>query len=309
MHAAGEERRLCRIAVSGASGFIGKALCDSLRGQGYEVVTLTRTKPSGASEAIFWNPTLDYIDTQSLENFDVVINLSGTPTSGRRWSSQRKTEFKETRVKCTKLLASTISRLKKPPSLFLSASGIGYYGDRGTEILTEESKPGSGFFSQVCREWELATWQAQAIGRRVHHLRFGIVLAKEGGALKEMLPPFRLGLGAVFGSGEQYFPWVTMSDAVRAIQFLINNPLPTGPINIVAPDQATNKELTKALAKSLNRSAFLKMPEALVRIIAGEVGATLLLSSARVIPEKLTQAGFAFEDRSLQTALTNILRK
>jgi uncharacterized protein (TIGR01777 family) len=301
MRSSQREFKSLRIAVSGASGFIGSVLVLELEKMGHKVTPIVREKDR--PNTIYWNPEFDIIEAQALENFDVIINLAGKSVADKRWSEKLKSEFKESRIRTTKLLANTISRLKKPPRLFLCASASGYYGDRGDEPLTESAEPGTSFLAQLAREWELATWEAEAIGVTVHSLRFGVVLSPAGGALKKMLLSARLGLSAVMGSGNQYMPWVAREDVIRAIVFLIENPQPSGPFNIVAPQPVTNTEFTRTLAKALHRPSFLKLPPSLVRFFLGEMADALLLDSARVIPEKLTKAGFEFSFKDLTSAL------
>lgn len=306
MHRSQSEQQQLKIAVAGASGYIGTALVCALREKGHTVVAITRqTEVAGT---IHWNPDLELLDSQLLEGFDVIINLAGENIS-KRWTEEAKIALRESRIKSTTLLANTIARLKKPPSLFMSASGAGYYGDRGDDILTEIERPGPGFLSHLCREWELATWEAVAVGVPVNILRFGVVLSADGGALAQMLTPFRFGLGAMMGSGDQYFPWVSREDLIRAVLFLIENPQPSGAFNVTAPNPCTNRDFTKALAKALHRPAFLKFSRSMIRFLFKEMGETLFLESTRAVPHNLVKAGFTFKHSEIASALKDILGK
>lgn len=301
------EDRTLKIAISGASGFVGAELVKTLVQKGYQVIKLVRKRTTDKADEVCLDPDVKFLDTKGLENVDVVINLAGKNIAEGRWNKANKIEIKDSRVKLTKLLANSFSKVKNPPRLFLSASAIGYYGNRGDDVLTESAKPGSGFLSQVCREWELATWEAEAIGITVNHLRFGIILSPEGGALKPMLPMFRMGLGATLGKGEQFMSWITREDVIGAILFLIENPQPSGPINMVAPAPVTNKDFTKALAQALRRPAAFSMPESVIRFMFGEKGETLFLESTRVLPENLTKAGYEFKHPEITKALSALL--
>jgi len=297
-----------KIAISGSSGFIGSAVTKVLRERGHDVRPILRQK-SDVHDAIYWNPDLEVIEPAGLENLDVVINLAGKTIRSMRWSEKDKIEFRDSRIRSTKVLARAISRLKKRPEHFLSISGTGYYGDAGADIVTESYKPGSGIIAQLCREWEMATWEAEAVGITVNHMRTGVVLSPHGGALKMMLPFYRLGLSATLGTGEQFMPWITLSDAVNAIAFLIENPQMGGAINIVAPTPVTNRDFTKSLAKALHRPTFLKFSSNIVQRMFGALASELLLDSTRAVPEKLTNAGFQFAHPDLHIALKRLFKR
>jgi uncharacterized protein (TIGR01777 family) len=296
------ELKPLKIAISGSSGFIGSAAAHALRERGHEVRPILRIR-SNNPNAIYWNPYLDIIEPAGLENLDVVINLSGKTIKAKRWSENDKAEFKDSRLKSTRLLDHAISRLKKAPKRFLSVSAVGYYGDTGNEPVTERAQPGSGFLAQLCREWEMATWEAEAVGITVNHLRLGVVLSPQGGLLKILLPYFRYCLSATIGTGEQYLPWITLTDTVNAIVFMTENAQAPGAINVVAPTPLTNRDFTKSLAKAVHRPTFLKFSPSFVRRAFGEVGSSILLDSSRAVPERLAKAGFEFAHPDFNSAL------
>lgn len=275
-----------KVLIVGATGLIGKVLVPHLR-----PLKLVRRQPT-ASDERFWDPAKGELDPSHLENIDAVINLAGANISGF-WTAAKKRAILESRLQTTKLLAETMAKLKNPPRLLLNASAVGIYGDRGGEILTERSSPGTGFLAEVCQQWEQATEPASQVGVRVICLRFGPVLFKEGGLLGRLLPLFKLGLGGVIGSGEQYISWIAIEDLVRMVDFALSTPL-QGAVNATNPVPVTNREFTKELGKALHRPTLLPVPTFAVKLL-GEMGRELLLSSTRAIPEKLQQAGFEFK--------------
>jgi uncharacterized protein (TIGR01777 family) len=304
-----------RILISGASGLIGKATVRALEGRGDSVCRLVRRLPEGANE-VQWDPMRE-IPPELVSGYDVVIHLSGENVAGL-WTENKKRRIYRSRVVSTSNLAQALARTEKPPTTFLCASAIGYYGDRGDEILTEESASGSGFLAEVCREWEAATEAASQAGIRVVNLRFGIVLSRNGGALKQMLLPFRLGLGGRIGSGRQWWSWIHIEDVVRLILPIVSDsagrgrPAPhsqiSGPVNVVAPNPATNAEFTRALAAVLKRPAVLTVPRIAVKLALREFAEEGLLASARVMPKKLLESGFAFRYPDLKAALADLLK-
>lgn len=299
------------IVVSGSHGFIGSALVASLAAAGHRVARLVRGERSttAAGEAeIVWSPEAAYVDTARLEGKDAVIHLAGEPIPGR-WTPKKKARILESRFKGTRLLAEALSHLAQPPPVFVCASAIGYYGDRGEEILREESPSGGGFLAQVCREWEAATEPAAKKGIRVVSLRIGIVLGKEGGALAQMLLPFRLGLGGRIGSGSQYMSWIALDDLVGAVQQILVTPSLTGPVNAVSPNPVRNAEFTRTLGKVLARPAIFPLPAFVVRLVFGQMGEEALLGSQRVEPVRLKASGYAFRFPDLQGALRHVLGK
>lgn len=292
-----------KILVSGGTGFIGSALTSHLFQKGHSVSILTRSVGRKPGSEIQWNPVHGQIDEKSLEGFDAVVHLAGENIAAGRWTNGQKERIRESRVKGTRLLGQALSRRSRPPKVFLTASAIGYYGDRGSDVLTEESSNGKDFLAQVCLEWEEAARQACQRGIRVVHSRMGIVLGPNGGALSKMLLPFKLGIGGRLGSGRQYMSWVALEDVARAILFALENAALEGPFNMTAPEPVTNIEFTKTLARVLHRPAILPAPVVGLRLILGEMADALLLSSARVRPQKLLNAGYIFRHPSLEETL------
>lgn len=298
-----------RVAVSGARGFVGQALVRHLTRLGFAVKSLVRHSPSRSDE-IYWDPQKGEIDRDGLEKMDAVIHLAGENIAAKRWSKARKKEIVDSRIVGTKLLAGTLASLQNPPKVFISVSATGFYGNRSEE-MTEESLPGTGFLPETCQSWEAASQEAAKApkgraGIRVVNPRLGMVLGRRGGALAKMLPPFRLGLGAVFGDGKQPVSWIHLEDLLRIFEYLLHNPL-SGPVNAVAPHAVSNRELTEMLARVLKRPAWFRMPAFAVRLIFGEMGEKLLLQGANVVPEKLIQAGFRFRFSDLEGALRHEL--
>lgn len=293
-----------RIATSGASGLIGSALVSALRAAGHDVLQLVRRTPESQSE-LQWDPAAGKIDTTGLAGVDAIVNLSGA-TIGRRWNPARKREILESRVSSTDLLARTAAELEPRPSAFLCAGGIGIYGDRGDEILTEESELGSDFLAEVGIAWEAAAEPARAAGVRVVNFRQGIVLSSEGGALDRMLTPFKLGAGGRIGSGKQWWSWVTMDDLVAAYRHALENHL-AGPLNLVSPNPATNRQFVKSLGRALHRPTVLPLPGFAVTTMFGEMGESVLLAGQRALPARLLEAGFAFSYPELDAALEHAL--
>ena len=298
-----------KIAITGASGFVGSALIPSLTGKGYQIVRLVRSQPKSGGTEIRWDPAAGTIDAPALEGFDAVIHLAGDPIAEGRWTEEKKGRIRESRVKGTRLLAETIAKLSQPPKVFLCASAVGWYGNRGDEILTEESSSGSGFLAEVGREWEEAAAPAAQKGVRIVKMRFGIILHPAGGALKKMLPPFRMGVGGPFGNGKQFMSWITLDDVVGAIAHALANDSLRGPVNTVAPNPVTNWEFSKTLGKVLHRPVLLSVPAFAARILFGEMADEALLASAQVQPAKLLAGGYRFLYPELEPALRHLLKK
>ena len=297
-----------RILISGASGLIGSAIRPALAGAGHSSSALVRRSPLG--DEVQWDPAQP-LDPQKLDGFDAIVHLAGKNISGR-WSEKFKREVRESRVLGTQTLATAAAesfRRTGLPRAFVAASATGYYGNRGDEELTEDSKPGSGFLAEVCAEWEAAASPAAEAGIRVVNLRIGVVLAKHGGALQAMLPAFRLGLGGPVGDGRQYMSWITLDDVVGAFLFALDNDRLRGPVNAVAPQPVRNAEFVRALGQALHRPAFFPLPAFVVRTLFGEMGEALLLGSARVEPAKLKTAGYEFRHPDLPGALRETLRE
>jgi len=295
-----------RIAASGSRGLIGSMLEPHLRAEGHEVIRIVRGRAEPGE--IMWNPEEGTIDADMLRGVDAVVHLAGAGVGDHRWSASYKRTILSSRVNGTMTLSEALSRLPQPPAVMVSASAVGYYGSRGDEILTEESGPGAGFLADVCRQWESATTPAASAGIRVVTLRTGVVLSAAGGALKKQLPPFRLGLGARLGRGNQHFSWITRRDAVAAVSFLAQSEALSGAFNLTAPQPVSNTEFTHELARVLRRPAKLFVPERVLRMVVGdEMTAEFLLASQRAVPERLLAAGFRFADAALPEALVTAL--
>ena len=294
-----------KIVVSGSTGLVGSALVPELAAKGHPVARLVRSNPRPGD--ILWNPAGGAIDAAALEGFDAVIHLAGDPIADGRWTPEKKARIRDSRIKSTKLLAETLSKLSRPPKIFLCASAIGIYGHRGEELLKEDSSPGLGFLAEVGKAWEAATEPAARKGIRVVNLRFGVILTPNGGALKKMLPPFRMGMGGPLGNGRQFFSWISIDDAAGAIGHILSNEKLSGPINLVAPEPVTNAEFSKTLGRAVHRPAFVPMPAFGVRLLFGEMANEILLASTRVEPEKLLASGYRFQHPSLDQALRSML--
>jgi uncharacterized protein len=295
-----------KFAITGSTGLVGKKITAKLKAAGHQVVKLVRSVRNEADE-FSWNPETDKIDAKAFDGVDSVIHLAGENIASKRWSSEQKMKIKQSRVKGTKLIAGTLATLDNPPRTLVSASAIGFYGNRGAELLTEESKTGEGFLAAVCRDWEDATRNAESKGLRVVHARLGVVLSKEGGALKMMLPPFLMGAGGPLGNGQQYMSWIDLDDAAKAFIYLATEGKVSGAVNVVAPNPETNAAFTKTLAKVIHRPAFFPVPEIGVKVLFGEMGEELLLSSNRVSATKLINCGFKFDYPDLESALSHEL--
>lgn len=300
-----------RVLVSGASGLIGSALVRAITADRISVVRLVRKPRSDGQGEICWSPLSSPAigDPSLLEGFDAVIHLSGANIGDHRWTAAYKREIVESRVQTTQALSLLLTGLKRPPQTFLCASAVGIYGNRGDEVLTEASTPGSGFLAETCDRWEAATQPARAAGIRVVHLRFGVALSAEGGALSKMLSLFRLGLGGRLGSGQQWMSWISLTDLVSAVSFILGASQLAGPINMVAPNPVTNADFTRTLARTIHRPAVFPAPAFALRVAMGEMADEALLASARAIPAQLTQAGFDFKHPELGAALESLLAR
>lgn len=295
-----------RVAVTGSRGLIGSALTTHLRSQGHEVVPIVRGAPQAGE--IRWDPAALELSPEALHGVDAVVHLAGAGVGDHRWTESYKREIAQSRLLGTDTLARALAQMAEPPKVLLSASAIGYYGDRGDEVLTEESGPGEGFLAELCVRWEEATGPASAHGVRVVHLRTGVVLSAAGGALKAQLPIFRVGLAGRLGSGAQYFSWITRRDAIAALDFLLHHDEIAGSVNVTVPDPVTNKEFTKAFAGALHRPSAFVVPEFALRLaLGGERTSEFLVASQRVVPRRLLDAGFTFADGQLAGALGTAL--
>jgi uncharacterized protein (TIGR01777 family) len=292
-----------RIAVTGSSGLIGTALVAALRADGHRVVRLVRQTPASEDE-IAWDPLAPAggLGPGALDGLDAVVHLAGANVAGRRWTAAYKEEIRASRVRGTQALAGALAAASAPPSVLLSGSAIGWYGDTGGREVDESSPAGSGFLPEVVTQWEAAARQAGEAGIRVVTMRTGIVLSRRGGALARMLLPFRLGLGARLGSGTQVMSWITLADYAAIVGFLLTHPEISGPVNLTTPHPATNAELTSALAAALHRPGLLFLPEPALRLALGGVSSDIL-SSARVMPRRLEAAGYQFRFPDLPGAL------
>lgn len=296
-----------KVLVTGSSGLVGSHLLPLLKSKGHAVTRLVRSKEKfSAGDAVYWNPDEGEIDSAGLEGHDAVVHLAGENIAGR-WTEEKKARILESRVKGTELLMNALTGLESKPGVVVAASGVGYYGDRGDEVLTEESPQGKGFLAHVSGRWESALDIGKGAGIRVVKLRIGMVLSTEGGALKQMLIPFKLGIAGRIGSGKQYWSWISMEDITEGICFLLEAKDADGPVNMVSPDTVMNEEFTKALASALNRPAFIPLPELAARVVFGEMADELLLASTRAVPVKLTELGYNFRSPVLAKTLRKIL--
>ncbi|HXG18622.1 MAG TPA: TIGR01777 family oxidoreductase [Methylomirabilota bacterium] len=297
------------IAVTGASGLIGSALVPFLTAGGNQVMRLVRSSVRAAADEAQWDPERGLADLKRLEECDAVVHLAGVNIAGGRWTPERKRLIRESRVHGTRTLCEALARLSRPPKILLCASAIGYYGDRGAEVVDEGSAAGKGFLAEVCQAWEEATRPAQEKGIRVVLARLGVVLTPAGGALAKMLLPFQLGLGGVIGDGAQYMSWIALDDVIGAFHHALVSAELHGPVNVVAPSPVTNREFTKTLGRVLRRPTLLPLPACAARLVLGEMAEALLLASTRAAPKRLLAAGYRFRYPTLEGALRRVLGK
>jgi uncharacterized protein (TIGR01777 family) len=288
-----------KIALTGSSGLVGSALMPLLAAAGHDIVRLQRPGD--------WNPEQRTVNFSALSGVGALIHLAGENIAAGRWTAARKQRILDSRVRATRFISETISQMNPIPQVLVSASAIGYYGDRGNDVLSEDSPPGKGFLADVCRQWEAATEPATRKGIRVVHLRIGIVLSPKGGALAKMLLPFKMGLGGRIGSGKQFWSWISLDDLCSAIVHCINATGLHGPVNIVSPAPVTNAEFTKALGRALGRPTIFPIPAFAARAVFGEMADPLLLASARVEPAKLASSRFVFRHPELESTLKSLL--
>ncbi len=296
-----------KILISGASGLTGTALLGVLRGQGHDVTRLVRPGSAASAGDIAWDPMAATVDVAAMEGMDAVVHLSGASIAQGRWTPARKAVLRSSRIDTTRVLVDALASLRQKPRVFVSASAIGCYGDRGDEILTESSTIGTDFLALTVRDWEAEATRAEVSGIRTVMLRFGVILASEGGALPQMLMPFKFGLGGRLGSGRQWMSWIALEDAVAIICSAIANENLRGPLNVVAPNPLTNADFTRVAAAVLHRPAIFAAPAFTLRIALGEMADALLLASQRVIPERLLAEGYAFHHPEIESALRSIL--
>jgi uncharacterized protein (TIGR01777 family) len=298
---------MAKILITGASGMVGSALAEHLAGNGDIVHRLVRRPPQWEGE-IEWSPDNRTIDADALNGIETVYHLAGENIAEGRWTEAKKARIRDSRVIGTTLLSETLAGLDNPPSTLVAASALGYYGDRGDDIMTEESPPGEGYLPEVCVQWEKSTESAAAAEIRVVNVRIGIVLASSGGALAKMLLPFKMGVGGVLGPGTQYMSWITLDDLVNVFQYCATTEELSGPVNGVAPGAVTNRAYTKALGRALTRPTIFPMPSFAARIAFGEMADALLLSSTRVEPRRLSETGFAFQHPKIDGALVEAVK-
>ena len=294
------------VLVTGSSGFIGSALSARLQAEGHRVVRLVRREPASGSGEARWDPESGYIDAAALEGIDGVIHLAGENIVNRRWNDAQKARIRNSRTQGTALLANALAQTNPPPHCFVSASAVGYYGDRGPEPLGEDEPPGTDFIAQATAEWEAAAQPAADAGMRVTNMRLGMTLDPVGGPLKRIVRPFRLGLGSRLGSGRQHMSWLSLEDAVRSFVHTLTTDTLSGPVNVAAPQPITNAEFTRALATALGRPAFLAAPRLALRVALGEM-ADVLLFGANISPARLVESGFTFRHTEIEATLREML--
>ena len=298
-----------KVLVSGASGLIGSSLVPLLKKSGHQVIRLVRPPRAAGPDAVPWDPVAGWIEVGKLQGIEAAVHLAGEPILGR-WTPEKKRRIRDSRVGSTKLLAESLAALTPPPRVFIAASASGYYGNRGDEVLSEDSTPGTGFLADVCREWEAAAAPVTEAGLRVVHVRTGLVLAPNGGLLASMLLPFQLGLGGPIGDGRAWWSWITIDDVAGAYRFALEREDVRGPINGAAPTPVTNGEFARMLGSVLGRPAALPVPPMALRLLFGEEAAReATLASTRLVPARLQQAGFQFEFSALPAALNHVLGK
>jgi uncharacterized protein len=313
-----------KVVITGSSGLVGSALTDSLVRDGHTVVRLVRSgaKKEGSEGksdrgkiiTVAWNPnTCDLegepfgADGGKIEGADAAVNLAGASIAGESWSEERKAVLRSSRVHITRELVCALEKLEDGPKALISASAIGYYGNRGDQVLTEESKPGGDFLARLAQEWEAEAVKAEALGMRVARLRFGIILAKHGGALPQMMRPFKFGVGGRIGSGQQWMSWITLHDTVAVIRKVLENRAVNGAVNVVAPQPVRNADFAQTLGRAMHRPAILATPAFALKFALGEMAEALLLASQRVAPSRLEQLGHRFLRRDLSSALASVL--
>ncbi len=297
---------IMNILVTGSTGLVGSSVVSFLKTGGHRVLRLVRGTANGADD-IVWHPAGDTIESAKLEGLDAVVHLAGENIASGRWNAAKKERIRDSRVNGTVLLSKALAKLTRKPRVLVCASAIGFYGDRGDEVLTESSPPGTSFLSDVCRDWEIAAEPARQAGIRVVNLRIGVVLTPHGGALAKMLLPFKLGAGGIVGSGQQFWSWIALDDVVGAIHHAINCESLSGPVNAVSPEPTTNRDFTKTLGRVLHRPTIFPMPAFAAKLLLGEMADELLLASTRVLPTRLQSSGFAYRCPKLEGALRHVL--
>ncbi len=297
-----------RVAVSGTTGLVGQVLGERLERDGHEMLNMVRRAPANDSE-IQWNAIDGAIEAAKFEGCDAVVHLAGENIATGRWTAAKKSLIRQSREQGTQIVSKALASLSKAPRVFIAASAIGYYGDRGDELCLETSLPGEGFLSDVCVDWERATQPAVDAGLRVVNLRIGVVLSRKGGALKTMLPPFQFGVGGRIGHGQQYWSWITLDDLVGVIMHCLADDSLSGPVNAVAPQPVTNQQFTKSLGRQLRRPTCLPMPALAARIVLGEMANALILASTRVEPGRLKESGYTFQHTTIDEAFQHLFSR
>jgi uncharacterized protein (TIGR01777 family) len=301
--------------ISGSTGFLGTSLVEAFEGQGHTVARLVRpgTAPKDITgvreENIAWDPVANQLDAPAAEGADALVHLAGASIAEGRWNAARKNLLRTSRIDATRQLIGALAKLRRPPRTIVAASAIGYYGNRGDETLTEASAPGNDFLAGACREWESETARGGEFGAGVVSLRFGIILAKHGGALPQMALPFKLGAGGRLGDGRQWMSWLTLQETIGIVQFALATPALSGPVNAVTPNPVRNSEFTRVLASTLHRPALFPVPVFALRLALGEMADALLLASQKVMPSKLAESGYQFLQPNLASALAGVFRK
>jgi uncharacterized protein (TIGR01777 family) len=296
--------KVCSVAMTGSTGMVGGSLAQVLSTGGYPLRHFGRSKPEFGDDFVSWNPAEEPLPADTFEGIEAVVHLAGENISEGRWTAEKKRRLRDSRIESTRAIAENLAKLPKRPKVFVCASAIGYYGNRGDELLNEDSAPGDDFLAELCRDWEAACQPARDAGIRVVNLRIGVVLSARGGALAKMLLPFRLGLGGVVGSGTQYMSWVALDDLVGIIVHAVHDENLSGPVNAVAPNPVTNREYTKTLGRVLSRPTIVPLPAFAAKLAFGEMADALLLSSTRVEPSKLLAEGYAYRTPTLEEALS-----
>ena len=294
-----------RILVSGGSGLIGQALITTLLSEGHQIAQLVRrnTNPGALTEEFSWDPEHKIFDYKDVGSIDIAIHLSGSSIAGARWSGKRKLLIRNSRVLSTQLLSKSLGQMTNPPNLLIVASGMGFYGDRGDEPLNEHSAPGNGFLADTAVEWESATKSAKKTGIRVVNARFGLIISRNGGLLKTLKIPFRFALGGHLGDGSQWWPWISLDDAVNCLSFLIKKDDISGAVNVTSPSPVRNCELTSAISNVLSKPAWFNLPKSLIKITLGQMGIETMLHSQRALPKVLLDAGFRWHYENLEEIL------